>query len=415
MIPIATVPISFGEVLSLTRKLAFGNLFDESDVAQFEKELANYVGTKRVLACNSGRTALYLAMKALGLNPGDEVLVPGYTCAILFEVVLRAGLKPVFVDVNLETCNLNSELIPKILTLKTKAIIPVHLFGRPCDIDLIVEAADKYGLYIVEDVAQALGAEYKGQKAGSFGDLAIFSFGPGKSITGGQGGAIAVNNPDLIESIESFQSQLPNPNLRWKLLVTRNVLAMKIFSSRSLYGLVKGHVDSNMEKTDEMIIQNCSTLAKGLSSPLNPSLKPAKMPEASASVILKQLQKIDALNEKRIMNANELSALLRAEDEKSIQLPKTYNDSKSTFTRFPIRILRGNRTLVIKEMSRRGVDAKELYYYAADLLHKLSKAQFPNTEALSDSLIALPNHPLLAEEDLKEISTALLSTLQGFR
>jgi len=413
MIPIAAVPISFGEILSLTRKLAFGNLLDESHVTELENELANYVGLKRVFACNSGRTALYLAIKALELDPGDEVLVPAYTCAIVFEMILRAGLKPVFVDVNLETCNLNVELIPKVLTKKTKAIVPVHLFGRPCDMDPIIDAADEYGLYVVEDAAQALGAEYKGQKIGSFGDLAVFSFGPGKSITGGEGGAIAINNSELIETVEKLQAQLPSPDLGWKLHVARNVLAMKIFASRSLYGLVKGSVDSSMEKTDEIIFQNCLTLSKGVSSPLKPSLKLAKMPEVSASVIVKQLEKIDDLNEKRTRNADKLLALLRDQDEKSIHLPPTDSDTKNTFTRFPIRILRGNRAFVIKEMLGLGVDTKGLYHYVADLLPRLSEESFSNAETLSHSLVALPNHPMLMDRELEEISSAFISSLRA--
>jgi len=413
MIPIAAIPISSREALSLTRKLAFGNLFDKSTVTKLENKLADYVGSKRVLACNSGRTALYLAMKALGLDQGHEVIVPAYNCAIVPEMIWRAGLKPVFVDVDPETCNLDPELISKALTSKTRAIVPVHLFGRPCDMDTVVETADRHGLYVVEDVAQALGAEYRGRKVGCFGDLAIFSFGPGKSITGGEGGAIAINNTELTEAVERLQSQLPSPNLRWKLHVARNVLAMKIFSRHSLYGLVKGSVDSSGERTDEMIIQNCLTLSKAVSSPLKPSLKPAKMPEVSASVIVKQLQKLDAFNERRTINALKLSTLLRAEDENSIQLPKTGSETKNTFTRFPIRILRGNRTLVIKEMLRRGVDAKELYYYVADLLRKLARARFPNAEALSDSLMALPNHPMLTEADLEEISSSLILSLRA--
>lgn len=411
MIPIAALPISFGEVLSLTRKLAFDNLFDESDVAESENQLANYVGSRKTISCDSGRTALYLALKALGLDAGDEVLVPTYTCAIVFEIVMRAHLKPVFVDVSPATRNIDPTLIPKSLSSRTKAVIPVHLFGCPCEMDPIVEVADKYGLYIIEDVAQALGAEYKGRKAGSFGDLAIFSFGPGKSITGGEGGAIAINNAELKEAVETLELQLPNPDLGWKLHVAKNILAMKMFSSSRFYGIVKGSVDSSIRRTDSMINQNCLTLAKGAASPLHASLRPAKLPEASASVIVKQLQKIDSFNEKRIANAQRLTELLRVEDDRYIKLPWPDSKTKSTFTRFPIRILKGNRALIIKEMLRQGVDAKELYHYVAWLLHRLSEKRYSNAELLSNSLMALPNHPLLTDEELEKISSVFLTAL----
>jgi|SRR3989304_848463 len=412
MIPMVALPIGFGEMFSLSRTLAFGNLFSCSTVTDFEKKLANYIGSKRVFACNSGRTALYMALKALGLKTGDEVLVPAYTCGIVFEMIFRAGLRPAFVDVVPETYNLDPQLIPEMVTSKTRAIIPVHLFGYPCNMDPIVEAADKYGLYIVEDAAQALGAEYKGQKAGSFGDLVIFSFGPGKSVMGGEGGAIAINNTELTESVESLLFQLSNPDLRWELHVAKNILAMKMFSNEALYAFVKGSVDSSIKKMDEMTIQNCLALSRGSSSDLNPTLKPSKMPEASAAVIIKQLEKLDDLNRMRIMNANKLISFLEAEDGKSIRLPQINSDVKNTFTRFPIQVMKGKRNLVMNEMLRRGVDVKELYYYVDDLLHGLSRTRFPTAEALTDCLMALPNHPLLTEADLEKISESLILSLQ---
>jgi dTDP-4-amino-4,6-dideoxygalactose transaminase len=413
MIPIAAIPVSFGEIVSLTRKLAFDNLFGESDVATFENQLAGYVGSESAVSCDSGRTALYLALKALGLEAGDEVLVPAYTCAIVFEMVLRAGLRPVFVDVNPETCTIDPELVPKSLSSRTKVVIPVHLFGTPCDMDPIVEVADKYGLYVIEDVAQGLGAEFKGRKTGSFGDLAIFSFGPGKSITGGEGGAITINNTELTETVETLQSHLPEPDLGSKLHVTRNVLAMKMFSSSRFYGLVKNSVDSSIRRTDDMINQNCLTLMEESPSHLMPSLKPTKMPEASATVIVKQLHRIDDLNAKRIANVSRLSELMRGEDDQSIKLPRIDSEMRSTFTRFPVVIIKGTRSSIIKQMLRQGVDAKELYHYVAWLLHSLSKSSYPQAEFLSDSLMAIPNHPLLTNEELEKISSVFLAALKA--
>lgn len=413
MIPIAALPISFGEIASLTRKLALDNLFGESDVARFENQLADYIGSKRAVSCDSGRTALYLALKALGLQAGDEVLVPAYTCAIVFEMVLRAGLRPVFIDVNPETYTIEPELIPQSLSSRTKAVIPVHLFGTPCDMDPIVEAAGKHGLYIIEDVAQALGAEYKGQKAGRFGDLAIFSFGPGKSITGGEGGAIAINNAELTEPVEALRSPLPRPDLGSKLHVTRNVLAMNVFSSSRFYGIVKNSVDSSIKRTDDMINQNCLALTEGSPSHLMPSFKPTKMQEASAAVIVRQLQRTDALNAKRIANVGKLSELMKDEDDHCIKLPQMDPEIKSTFTRFPILVLKGNRSLMIREMLRQGVDAKELYHYIAWLLKRLSKNNYPQAELLSNSLMAIPNHPLLTSGELEKIAAAFLAAIKA--
>jgi perosamine synthetase len=185
MIPRTAIPIGNEELFSiLFPVMRNGN----EEIADFEMDLASYLGALKVFAVNSGRTALFSALQALGLKKGENVIVPAYTCAIVFEVILRLGLKPNFVDVDPETYNFDPELIPKAITSGTRAIIPVHLFGAPCEMDQIMEIASKYGLFVVEDVAQALGAEYKGRKLGTFGDLAMFSFGPGKSVMSGEGG-----------------------------------------------------------------------------------------------------------------------------------------------------------------------------------------------------------------------------------
>jgi len=316
------------------------------------------------------------------------------------------------VDVNLETCNIDPEQIPKVISRKTKAIVAVHLFGCPCELDAIADISRKHGLYLIEDVAQALGAEYHGKKAGSFGDLAIFSFGPGKSLTGGEGGALAVNNESLLDSIAKVHAQLPNPNWKWTLHIMRNIIAMKTFSNSWLYPLAKAQVQESIKNTDDMIVQNCLTLLKSELNPLFPTIKPAKMPNLSAAVVCKQLTRLDEFNDKRIINAERLTNQLSDIDEKEVKLPKMSSNAKSTFTRYVIRVNTGIREHLIDELLKRGVDAQRLYSYIKGLLPEISSRRHLVAEALSDSLIALPNHPLLTDTDIEAISSAFHGALE---
>jgi len=399
--------------LTLVKEVLSGDAVDGANVQKLEDELASYLSSKRVISFNAGRTALYVALQALRLKPGNEIIVPAYTCAIVFEVVLRLGLKPLTVDVNPETCNIDPEQISKVISRKTKAIVAVHLFGCPCEMDAITDISRKHGLYLIEDVAQALGAEYHGKKAGSFGDLAIFSFGPGKSLTGGEGGALAVNNESLLGSIAKIHTQLPNPNWKWILHVMRNIVAMKTFSNSRLYPLAKAQVEESIKNTDNMIVQNCLTLLKSEFNPLFPTIQSVKMPNLSAAVLCKQLDRLDDFNEKRIINGERLTNQLSDVDEKKVKLPRMSSNAKSTFTRYVVRVDTEIREHLINELLKRGVDAQRLYSYIKELLPEISSRRHLVAEALSDSLIALPNHPLLTDTDIDAISSAFHVALEA--
>ncbi|AEA13242.1 DegT/DnrJ/EryC1/StrS aminotransferase [Thermoproteus uzoniensis 768-20] len=162
-------------------------------VKAFEEELAKFVGVKYAYATTSGTTALHLALKALGVGPGDEVITTPFTFAASATAVLHANAVPVFADIDRETLNLDPASVESKITDKTKAVVVVHLAGHPAEMDAFMKLADRYGIYIVEDVAQALGAEYRGRRAGSMGHMSAFSFYATKHITGGEGGAVATD------------------------------------------------------------------------------------------------------------------------------------------------------------------------------------------------------------------------------
>jgi dTDP-4-amino-4,6-dideoxygalactose transaminase len=400
-IPQFTIPVSSRSLFTMTAKILANRGVGGKDVERLENELAVYLGVKHVCSFNGGRTALHVALQALNLNQGDEILVPAYTCPIVFEVVLRLGLKLVFVDVSLETCNIDPELIPEAITAKTKAIIPVHLFGRPCEMNQISEICERTNLHLVEDAAQALGARIGDRKVGTMGDLAVFSFGPGKTITGGSGGALAVNNPELAEPVNRIHAQLPNPSRKEVIHAARNVLSMKIFSGH-LYPLVKERVAQSIEEDDRMVIDNCIALLKEGKAP-NLTIQLARMPNLSAAVIREQLPKTEQFNERRLANARMLTKLLTQANEQ-VKPSMSDNEFGNTCTRYVVRVDKTDRDRILSNMQKHKIDAIRPYYYIGDLLKTLSNKKCPNAQELSDSLIALPNHPPLTQSDIQRIS-----------
>lgn len=186
------------------------------EVEAFEREFAAYCGAKHCIGVGNGLDALHLILRAMDIGPGDEVIVPAHTFIATWLAVTYAGATPVPVDIDEKTYNLDPALIEAAITEKTRAIIPVHLYGQPADMDPIIECAAKYGLRVIEDAAQAHGANYKGKRVGSLGDAAGFSFYPGKNLGAmGDGGAVVINNGELAEKIRvlhNYGSQIKYHN-----------------------------------------------------------------------------------------------------------------------------------------------------------------------------------------------------------
>jgi len=177
------------------------------EVEKLEKNIGKYCDTKYGIALNSGTDALYLSLKALGIKKNDEVIVPSFTFIATAEVVSLLGAKPVFIDIKRDTFNINPDLIEGLITSRTKAIIPVHLFGLPAEMDKIMKIAKKYKLKVIEDAAQAIGAKYKNKKVCSFGDCGCLSFFPSKNLGGyGDGGMVVTNNKKLAERIRILRT-----------------------------------------------------------------------------------------------------------------------------------------------------------------------------------------------------------------
>jgi dTDP-4-amino-4,6-dideoxygalactose transaminase len=176
------------------------------EVAEFENEFASYCGTTECIALNSGTSALHLALLAAGVGPGDEVITVPFTFVASVATILYAGAKPVLVDIEPRTFNMNPDALEAAISPRTKAIVPVHLYGHPADMDPILELARKHKLVVIEDAAQAHGAKYKGRSSGSIGDIACFSFYPAKNLGAyGEGGAVTTTDPEYARTIRMLR------------------------------------------------------------------------------------------------------------------------------------------------------------------------------------------------------------------
>jgi len=198
MIPISKPYIGEEEKILVMEVLDSGMLAQGPKVATLEKRFAELSNVKHAIATSSGTTALHIALLAHGIGPGDEVITTPFTFIASANSIIYTGAKPVFVDVEEDTFNINPELIEAAVTPRTKAILPVHLYGYICDMDALQKIADKYNLVIIEDACQAVGATFRGRKAGSFG-TGTFSLYATKNIMSGEGGMITTNDDHIAE------------------------------------------------------------------------------------------------------------------------------------------------------------------------------------------------------------------------
>lgn len=201
MIPVQRPSIGKEELAAVKMVFDTGWLGMGPKVKEFEDAVGAFLGARHVIATNTGTTALHLALDAIGLKHGDEVVVPSLTYVATIQAITETGARPVFCDVEEDTLNIDLSDVEGKITSKTKAILPVHYRGIPCDMNRLLTLAKKFGLRVVEDAAHAFGSYYKGKRIGSFGDLTCFSFDPVKNVTCGEGGG---RLPLKMRSLQSF-------------------------------------------------------------------------------------------------------------------------------------------------------------------------------------------------------------------
>ncbi|ABE52493.1 DegT/DnrJ/EryC1/StrS family aminotransferase [Methanococcoides burtonii] len=215
MIPLAQPDIGEEEIRLVNEVLRSGWLSMGPKVIEFEKLFAKYMGTKHAIAINSGTSGLHLCIKSLNISKGDEVITSPFSFIASSNCIMFEGGTPVFVDIDPDTLNLDAKQIEDAITENTKAILPVHVFGHPCEMDAIMDIAEEHDLAVVEDACEAIGAEYKGKKAGTFGNASVFAFYPNKQITTGEGAMIVTDDDHIAKLCKSMRNQGRSEDAEW--------------------------------------------------------------------------------------------------------------------------------------------------------------------------------------------------------
>lgn len=260
MIPVNTPLLNGNEKKYLDECVHTGWISNEGPfVEKFEKNMASYIDRKYSTACSSGSAAIDIAVKSLGLQKNDEVIMPTFTIISCAQSLIKQGIKPVLVDSNYKTFNMKVEDIEKKITNKTKAIMIVHIFGISADIDPIIDIANKYNLKIIEDAAEVIGQLYKSKKCGSFGDVSTFSFYPNKHVTTGEGGMVLTDNLEIDKKAKGYRnlcfSNDPNrrfihEDLGWNYRMTNIQAALGVAQLEQIDRVVekKRHIGNTYDK-----------------------------------------------------------------------------------------------------------------------------------------------------------------------
>jgi len=374
-IPLGRPSIDLSEIDAVVEVLKSGWLTQGPKAKEFEEAFAKYVGTKNAIAVNSCTSALHLSLAAVGIKSGDEVIVPSFTFVATANAVLHQNAKPVFADIEEQTYGISPNEIKKKITSKTKAIIPVHYAGHPCDVKPIMEIAEEHDLIVVEDAAEALGAEYKGRKVGSFG-IGCFSFYPTKNITTGEGGMVTTNDEKVAEAVTAMRE----------------------------HGLMKGAWARERslkpwERMQVMIGYNY------------------RMTDFQAALGLNQLNKVDEMNRKRIGHAEYLTRSLEELD--GIVPPPVMKGCKHVFQMYTPRVETGiDRDKLVLSLRDRGIDASVHFSPPVHLTpfymekFNLREGILPITEKLSKTIFTLPMYPDLTKEELDIIIDALSKVMR---
>ncbi len=367
MIPINLPKIGEEEVEAVVKVLRSGILTSGlgvgPTVTQFEKKFAKFAGVKHATAVNTGTAALHSAIVAAGVQQGDEVILPSFTFVATAEAVVMAGGKPVFTDINPETYNISPAEIEKNITKKTKAIMPVDLYGFAADIKPIREIAAEHGLAVVEDAAQAHGATYNGKPAGVFADAACWSLYASKNMTTGEGGVITTDSAEVAETLR----------------------------------LIRTHGEK----------------AKYASLMLGYNYR---MSEIQAAIGLVQLEKLPAFVAKRRENAKRLTRLLAKTDR--LQLPEETKDRQHSWYLYTVRLknaAENERNKIVEELRQKDIGAEVYYSNPVHLMpyyhERFGGRKLPETEKAAKQVFSLPIHPSVTEAQVDYIGKTLLNLL----
>ena len=361
-VPFFIPDISKSDKLAVMNALNSHMLTDGPQLRKFEREFAKYTGSKYAVGVSNGTAALHLALKALGLKKGDEVIIPNITFVATANSVLLTGATPVLVDVNYDDMNISLDSIKQNITSKTKAILPVHLAGKICKMTQIKKIAKKNNLLLIEDCAHAIGTKLNNKHAGTFGSIGCFSFYPTKNFTTIEGGMVITNSKRIAEYVTSARS----------------------------HGLTRSLADrySKGKPWDYDII--------------NPGFN-YRLDEIRASLGLSQLKRINSLNSKRFLASKYYSK--RLEEIPGIITPKIFRNKEHTYHLYIIRIKNEfgqNRDVVFKELKKVGIHVslhyKPLHRFSAYKNLTKTYGRLDNSEQIYKESLSLPLYPSISKK-----------------
>lgn len=369
--------------------LSSANYIMGSEVLEFEKEFAEYIGVKHAISVGNGTDALVLALMAAGVGKGDEVITTPFTFFSTAESISSVGAIPVFVDVEKETYNIDPLKIEEKITEKTKAIMPVHIFGQAAKMDEIMTIAKKHKLKVIEDAAQAVGSEYKGKKAGSIGDVGCFSFFPTKNLgCAGDGGIITTSDDNIATIAKALRTHGSGENGQ-KAYNLLNNISEEIKTS-------EGHDDTvyNPLKYYNYLI--------GFNTRLD---------AVQAAILRVKLPKIDEWNEKRRINARVYDEKLK---DTTLTLPVSIPESKSVYNMYVVQA--ENREEIINKLKDKGISTGVYYPVPIHLQKAYTELEYkegdmPVAEYLSHRTFAIPIFPELSSEQKEYIIDNLRNTI----
>lgn len=341
-------------------------------VQEFENSLKNFLNVKHVISLNSGTAALHAALLSIGIKSGDEVLLPSFTFVATANSVIATGAKPVFVDINKKDYTIDHQDLRKKITNKTKAIIPVHLYGHPADLDEIIDVSNSFSLDIVEDACQSLGSTYKDKHTGTFGKLGCFSLYASKVLTSGEGGAVSTNDDNLADTLKMIRN----------------------------HGMVEGY----------------DTRIFGLNY---------RLPEISAAIAKIQMKKINNILEIRRKNSILLSNLLEKfiEQFKTLKIPKEDHIKKFNWYLYTLSFLGTKDSLLREHIKKKLIEngiGIAIYYDPPVHLTPYYRqfgfeGQLPSTEWASKCVLSLPVHPFISETEVEQMADILKKELPIFQ
>lgn len=372
-IPLCKPDMGEEEIKLVKEVLNSGWLAHGPKSKQFEESFAKYISTKYATSLNSCTSALQLAIQVQNIT--GEVIVPSFTFVASANAIVTAGAKPVFVDIEYDTCNIDPSKIKKAITKKTQAIMPVHFAGQSCRMDEVMEIAEKYNLKVIEDSAECLGGEYKGKKAGAFG-IGCFSFYPTKNITTGEGGMLTTNDEKLAKKV----------------------------------GALKAHGISSSaferERKDKPWLR--AAMYAGYNY---------RMCDILAAIGIAQLKKLDKMNELRRKHANYLNKNLSS--IKEINIPIELNECKHVYQMYTIKLNEKiDRTKFISKLKEKGIGASVHFdppVHMQPFYDSLAHNDLKVTEKISRTIVTLPMFPQLKKEELDFMISSIEEALKALK